>query len=246
MSVSVDVLCPLAGGVTGLGEKLAVTLEGTPEALRVTGDWKSLRELTVMVTVPEPPLGMVMEVGLAEREKSGAGLTVSTMLVEWVRLPLVPVMVMVNVPVVAVELAVRDSVEVPGGATGLGAKEAVTPDGRPVADRVTGLEKPPTEDSVMVTVPALPPRYIVREVGLAEMVKSGLGLIVREMLTLCVRVPSVPVMVRVKVPVAAVELAARVRVELAEPLAGGVTGFTLKDAVTPVGRPETLRLTGWL
>src|ERR1035441_6014683 len=52
-----------------------------------------------------------------------------------------------------------------------------------------------------------------------------------------VRVPEVPVMVTVDVPVVAVALAVRVKV-LVE-----VVGFGLNPAVTPLGRPEALKVT---
>lgn len=49
--------------------------------------------------------------------------------------------------------------------------------------------------------------------------------------------PDVPVMVTVAVPTVAVEEAVSVRVEVALPFAGGVTGLVEKVAVTPLGRP---------
>src|ERR1700692_3957352 len=54
--------------------------------------------------------------------------------------------------------------------------------------------------------------------------------------------PEVPVTVTFDVPVAAVEEAVKVRVEVALPLAGGVTGVAGKAAVTPLGSPEALRV----
>jgi len=58
--------------------------------------------------------------------------------------------------------------------------------------------------------------------------------------------PEVPVTVTVAGPVAAVELALGVSVELALPLAGGVTGLLENEADTPLGRPDALRLTAEL
>ena len=57
---------------------------------------------------------------------------------------------------------------------------------------------------------------------------------------LCDNVPEVPVMVIVAAPVVAVAEAVSVSVELALPLAGGVTGLVEKAAVTPLGRPVAL------
>lgn len=125
-----------------MGEKLAVTPLGRPEALRVTGDSKSLMEVMVMVTVPEPPLTMVRDVGFAKREKSGGGFTVRDMVTDWVERALVPVTVIVKLPVVAVGLAVRDSVDVPGGLRELGVKVAVMPDGVPVTVSATKFVLP--------------------------------------------------------------------------------------------------------
>ena len=75
------------------------------------------------------------------------------------RLPEVPVMVtvevpVVEVPVVAVALAVKvtELVEV----VGLVPKLAVTPDGKPEADRVTLPVNPPEGVTVMVLLPLLP------------------------------------------------------------------------------------------
>src|SRR5258708_35947256 len=53
--------------------------------------------------------------------------------------------------------------------------------------------------------------------------------------------PDVPVTVTVLVPVVAVEDAVKVKVDVALPFAGGVTGLVEKAAVTPpLGRPDAL------
>lgn len=56
----------------------------------------------------------------------------------------------------------------------------------------------------------------------------------------------VPVMVTVKIPVVAVELAETVSVDVTDPLAGGITGLGLNVVVTPLGRPAVLRATASL
>ena len=66
--------------------------------------------------------------------------TVRERLVDFVKLPVVPVMVSVTVPVVAVLLAVNVSVLVLDALLGLNV--AVTPFGIPEADKVTLLLKP--------------------------------------------------------------------------------------------------------
>ena len=71
-----------------------------------------------------------------------------------VRLPEVPVMVTVEVPVVAVELAVRVSTLVP--VVGLVPKVAVTPLGKPDAASVTLPVNPFLSVTVIVLVPLLP------------------------------------------------------------------------------------------
>lgn len=101
-------------------------------------------------------------------------LTVSERVVVLLVLPLVPMMVMVRVPVVARELAVNFTVDVPepGAPMDDGVKLTVTPDASPVAVKAIAELKPPVAAVVMVDVPLLP-RTIVTDVGEAEMVKLG-------------------------------------------------------------------------
>ncbi len=84
---------------------------------------------------------------------------------EFVKLPEVPVMVTVTVPVVAVLLAV--SVKVLVLAVLLGLKDAVTPLGRPDAEKLTLPLKPFCGVTVIVLVPAVP-CVIVKLPGDAE------------------------------------------------------------------------------
>lgn len=70
--------------------------------------------------------------------------------------PLVPVMVTVEVPVVAVELAVNVTVELPAPVTEVGLKAAVTPEGKPDAENVTAESNPPDTATVMLDVPVEP------------------------------------------------------------------------------------------
>ena len=71
-----------------------------------------------------------------------------------VKLPEVPVMVTVNVPVAAAPLAV--SVKVLKVLVLLGLNDAVTPLGRPDADKLTLLLKPFCGVTVMVLAPLAP------------------------------------------------------------------------------------------
>src|SRR5579863_5128038 len=99
-------------------------------------------------------------------------MTVSESVVELERLPDVPVMVTLPVPVVAVPLAFSVMVLMP--AVGLGLNEAVTPVGRPEAERVTLPAKPFC--GVMETlVPPLNPCMMERLLGFAESEKFGGG-----------------------------------------------------------------------
>lgn len=127
----------------------------------------------VIALVPLVPCVMVTDVGDAAMVKfaDAAALTVSEMVVVAVRLPDVPVMVTVEVPVVAVLLAVNDTVLVE--VVGFVPNVAVTPLGKPEAERVTLPENPPTSVTVTVLVPAEPPCVIETLLGEADSVKLG-------------------------------------------------------------------------
>lgn len=172
VSVSTEVALPFAGGVTGLVEKAAVTPEGRPEALKVVAELKPPVLVTVMVLVPLLPWVTVTEVGEALTVKFGVALelTVRARVVVAVRLPEVPVMVTVAVPVVAVAEAVNVMTLV--DVVGLVLNEAVTPLGRPEAESVTLPVNPPTSCTVIVLVP-LPPCVMVRLLGESDRVKLG-------------------------------------------------------------------------
>jgi hypothetical protein len=142
----------------------------------------------------------------------------------------------VTVPVVAVLLAVSVSVLVLVALLGL--NDAVTPLGKPDADRLTLPVKPFCGVTVMVLEP-LAPCVIVTLFGDAEIVKfgTGAGFTVRETVVVFVKLPEVPVTVTVTVPVAAVLLAVSVNVLVLVVLLG------LNDAVTPLGRPDAVKPT---
>src|SRR5512143_235531 len=69
---------------------------------------------------------------------------------------------------------------------------------------------------------------------------------VNAIVVLCVVAPEVPVIVTVAGPVVAVPDAVSVSVEVALPLAGGVTGLVENAAVTPLGSPDALRVVALL
>jgi len=106
-------------------------------------------------------------------------------------------MVIVNVPTGVLLRVVMVSALVPDPVTEAGLKVAVVRDGNPVALRLTLPEKPFSEPTVTVYV-VLEPRVTVREDGVAETVKSGFRPVTtRVTVAECVRVPLVPVIVRV-------------------------------------------------
>ena len=166
--------------------------------------------------------------------KFGAGVTVRLIVVVCVKLPDVPVIVTVAVPVAAVALAVKVSVLV--DVAGFGLNAAVTPLGRPDAERVTLPLKPFDGVMVIVLVPWLP-CVMVTAFGEAERLKVFRVFTERLSTVVFVSVPDVPVIVTVTVPVAAVALAVKVSVPV------DVAGFGLNAAVTPLGKPDAERVT---
>ena len=94
---------------------------------------------------------MLTLVGEAERLNVFGGFTVRLSTVVFVSVPCVPVIVTVAVPVVAVALAVKVSVLVE--VAGFGLKAAVTPLGKPTAERVTLPVKPFAGVMVIALVP---------------------------------------------------------------------------------------------
>jgi hypothetical protein len=172
-------------------------------------------------------------------EGSGPGggtVTVRESVVVLVKLPEVPVIVTVLIPVVAVLLAVSVNVLVLAVLVGL--NDAVTPEGRPDAERLTFPLNPFCGVTVIVLVPVAP-CTTVRVLGDADSAKFGFGagFTVRESVVVLVKLPDVPVTVTVTVPVAAALVAVSVSVLVAVVLVG------LNDAVTPDGRPDAARLT---
>lgn len=153
-----------------------------------------------------------------------------------VKLPEVPVMVTVTVPVAADVPAVRVRALVE--ATGFGLNVAVTPFGNPEAESVILPENPFSGVIVMVLSPLAPPFAIVTVFGEAARLKLGTGAFtVTLTVVVLVTFPDVPVIFTATVPVAAVALAVRVRVLLL------VAGSGLNAAATPLGRPDAESVT---
>jgi hypothetical protein len=230
LAVSVNVLVLTV--LLGLND--AVTPLGRPDADKLTLPLKPFCEATVMVLAPLAPCVMLRLLGDAERVKLGGGVTVKERVVPCDKPPDVPVMVTVAVPIAAVLLAV--SVNVLVLVVVLGLNDAVTPLGRPDADKLTLPLKPFCGATVMVLTP-LAPCVMLRLLGDAERVKFLLGFTVRETVVVFVKLPDEPVTVTLTVPVVAVPVADRVKRLLV------VAGFVPKMAVTPVGRPDTVKFT---
>ena len=221
-----------------VGVKEADTPLGIPEADKLTLPLKPFCGVTVIVLVPVAPCVMVRALGDAEIVKFGTGMgfTVRETVVVRDKLPEVPVMITVTVPVAAVLLAVRAKALVL--VVLVGVKEADTPLGIPEADKLTLPLKPFCGVTVIVLVPVAP-CAIVRLLGDAEIAKfgTGMGFTVREIVVGLDKLPEVPVMVTVTVPVADVPLAVSVNVLVLVALVG------LKEADTPLGKPEADKLT---
>ena len=105
---------------------------------------------------------MLRLLGDPERVKLPTEFRVRAIVVVFVRVPEVPVMVTVTVPMVAALLAV--SVNMLAVLAGFGLNDAVTPLGRPDADKVTLPPKPFCVLTVIVLVP-LEPRVKVKLLG---------------------------------------------------------------------------------
>jgi len=150
-----------------------------------------------------------------------------------VRVPEVPVTVTVTVPVAAVPLAL--SVKMLLLVAGFGLNPAETPLGKTeVTVNPTLPLKPFKLFRVIVEVAPTPPCAIVKLVGDADRLKSGVGgaaLTVRETEVVCIRLPEVPVIVRETVPNTAVPLA------VSESVLLPVAGFGENVAVTPLSKP---------
>ena len=165
-SVNVLVLAVLAG----LNE--AATPLGRPEVDKLTLPLKPFCGLTVIELVPLAPCVIVKALGDAERVKFPGGFTVRERVAVFVKLPDEPVIVTVTVPVAAALPA--DSVKVLVFAVLAGLNDAVTPLGKPDADKLTLLLKPYCGVTVMVLAP-LAPWAIVKLLGEVESEKFGGG-----------------------------------------------------------------------
>jgi hypothetical protein len=160
--------------VEGVAEalKLAVTPLGRPLAASATLPVKPPDGVTEMVDVPLAPWTTDTAEGLAERLKAGTGAAVTARETRLVLIsePLVPVMVITVVCAAAALEAVKVRTDELVDEAGL--KEAVTPLGTPLIEKLTLPVKPPAGATAIVDVPLLP-WTSERLDGLADSVKPG-------------------------------------------------------------------------
>jgi hypothetical protein len=183
--------------------------------------------------------------GTTVREKSGVGgaaAIVTAMVAVWVRLPDVPVSVMVAVPALAEAPAVRVRFWAIPGASVRTDGLPVTPEGHPLRETLTLLVNPFSAFAVTETdFPALP-AVRLRLAGATIREKSGVGAaaaIVKAIIAVWVRLPDDPVSVIVALPALALVPAVSVRFLAVPGVSVSVEGL----AVTPVGSPDRDTLT---
>jgi len=154
----------------------------------------------------------------------------------------VPTMVMVEIPALALSPTVSFNVEAVPLVTELGWKDAVTPEGKPDAERAMVCGLPDTSEEAMAMFDECS-RLIVKLDTLAEIEKS----LAAGALTVTCRVvewlplEAIPLTVSKNDPGVAVEIAETVKVE-DDPL---VIELGLNVAVTPVGRPVADSAIDW-
>ena len=141
--------------VAGFWLNAAVVPLCKPEADSVTPPLKPFNGVTVMIVPALLPRPMLKVAGEADKLKFGAAFTVRESVVELFRVPLTPLMVTVNVPTAALGVAVNVRVLVVAVLDGV--KFAVTPLGKPEADRLTPPAKPFCGLTVIVVAPPLVP-----------------------------------------------------------------------------------------
>jgi len=106
----------------------------------------------------------------------------------------------VAAPLPTLRLRVDVTVPPAGGVAGFTENAAVTPEGNPIALRVTAELKPSSDETVTVALPEAP-ALISRLGGVTSKLKSGAAVTVSVAVTVLVRDPETPCMVIVKDPV---------------------------------------------
>ena len=135
-----------------------------------------LTDVTVIADVPPPPWVKDTVRGTALRTKSGVTAMVNVNDWEWVRLPLVPVIVIgedpAGVPGSTLTVAVEVTVPPAVGVTGFGENTMCTPEGSAPSLRLTAELKEPSDVTVTVS-PEDPPAPTLIDGGLRESEKSA-------------------------------------------------------------------------
>jgi hypothetical protein len=230
---NVTVLVPDPGAAMLAGAKLAVTPDGSPVAERFTAELNPPEGVTVRTAGAVPVRAMLSVEGAAASVRPGTALTVRVTGAVLVRPPPEAAIVTVATPSVAVGDAENVTVldPEPGAGTLAGEKLAVTPDGSPVAERVTAELNPPDAETVRLTG-AVPVRTTLSVEGAAVSVRFGAGAVtVSVTVAVLVTPPPVPVIVTVAAPSAAVLDAVK------------VAALPAKLVVTPVGSPDAENVT---
>src|SRR5579864_6640728 len=137
-------------------------------------------------------------------------------------------------PVVSV--SVNLLLPLPGAAMLVGKKPAVTPFGRPLTDSATADLNPLMTAVVSVIFAGAPTATLALD-ALGASVKLGAGTTVRVNVAARVSAPPVPATVTVRAPATALAAAEIVALLLE------VMGFRLNPAVTPLGKPDVVKLT---
>ncbi len=140
-------------GLQGLLVKVAITPVGRPEAEKVTGAVVPLTRVAVIdddgLELPCTTVKLLGD-GVDRLKSNAAGAaTVNDKLVEWLAPPPDAAILTVVVPKVAVAVAEKDTVTVQVGLQELLVNVAVTPLGRPDAEKVTGVVVPETSVAVI-------------------------------------------------------------------------------------------------
>jgi len=179
LAVKVRVELPLPGAAIDAGLKLTVTPAGRPEAEREIAELNPPLTAVEIVALPELPWATDRLVGEPLSVKAGVAVAVTVRATVVVCVTPLPVAVTVTllVPVVAVLLAVKVRVELPlpGAPIDVGLKLAVTPVGRPEAEREIAELNPPLTVVEIAVLPE-PPGATDKLVGEALKAKSGVAL----------------------------------------------------------------------
>jgi hypothetical protein len=175
------VLCAVPGVKVSVAG-LAVTPLGRPVMVTATVLLKELIAVARRLTFkPASPATRVSDAGAAEMEKSAAGaaaVTVAATAAEWLRVPEVPVRVIVVLLAAALAAAVRVSVCALPGVKVSVAGLAVTPLGRPLMATATVLLKELIAVARTLTFEPVAPATSATDGGETEREKSAAGAVV--------------------------------------------------------------------